>query len=97
MEIKKLKKKKKIHKDKRGREYIKESYFVGGKMKFRKVYVIDGIPAEEFYEKNATDLDHFINGEYWLMSNEQDSYDNFEEPGELKTDLSNNEMEDLPF
>ena len=30
---------------------MKESYFVGGKMKFRKVYVINGIPAEEFYEK----------------------------------------------
>ncbi len=97
MEIKKLKKKKKIHKDKRGREYIKESYFVGGKMKFRKVYVIDSIPAEEFYEKNANELGHFINGEYWLMRREQDSYDNCEESGELKTDLSNNEMEDLPF
>lgn len=92
-----MKKKKKIHKDKRGREYIKESYFVGGKMKFRKVYVIDGIPAEEFYEKNATDLDHFINGEYWLMSSEQDSYDNCKESRELKPDLSNDEIEDLPF
>ena len=44
-------------------------------MKFQKVYVIDGIPAEEFYDKNVNDLDHFINGEYWLMSSEQDSYD----------------------
>ncbi|TAJ01006.1 hypothetical protein DMA11_24820, partial [Marinilabiliaceae bacterium JC017] len=59
----KKKKKSNIHKDKRGREYIKESYFVRGKMKFRKVYVIDGIPVEEFYEKNATDFDHFNNGE----------------------------------
>ncbi len=64
-------KKRKIHKDKRGCEYIKESYFLGGKMKFRRIYVVDGIPAEEFYEKNATDLDHFINGEYWLISSEQ--------------------------
>ncbi len=92
-----MKKKKKIHKDKRGLEYIKESYFVGGKMKFRKVYVVDGIPAEEFYEKNATDLDHFRNGEYWRMSSEQDSNDDCEELSELKSDLSNDEIEDLPF
>jgi hypothetical protein len=64
----KPKKKIKIHKDKKGRDYIKESFFVGGKMKFRKVYVVDGIPADEFYEKNATDIDHHINGEYWLIS-----------------------------
>ncbi len=95
--MKKLKKKKKIFKDKRGREYIKESYFVRGKMKFRRIYVIDGIPAEEFYEKNATDLDHFRNGEYWLMSNEQDSNDDQEESSELKPDLSDDEIEDLPF
>ncbi|NOQ24454.1 MAG: hypothetical protein GQ564_03750 [Bacteroidales bacterium] len=92
-----MKKKKKIHKDKRGLEYIRESYFVGGKMKFRKVYVIDGIPSEEFYEKNATDIDHFKNGEYWLMSCEKDSNDDCEELSELKSDLSNDEIEDLPY
>lgn len=63
-----MKKNRKIHKDKNGLEYIKESYFVGGKMKFRKVYVIDGMPAEEFYEENATDLDHYLNGEYWRIN-----------------------------
>ncbi len=67
----KTKKKMKIHKNKKGRDYIKESYFVGGKMKFRKVYVTDGKPADEFYEKNATDIDHLKNGEYWLISNEK--------------------------
>ena len=67
----KLKKKIKIHKDKKGRDYIKESYFVGGKMKFGKLYLIDGIPADEFYEKNSTDIDQHKNGEYWLMSNEK--------------------------
>jgi hypothetical protein len=66
-------------------------------MKFRKVYVVDGIPAEEFYVKNATDLDHFRNGEYWLMSSEQDSNDNCGESRDLKSDLSNDEIEDLPF
>ncbi len=74
-----MKKKKKIHKDERGREFIKESYFVGGKMKILRVYVVDGIPVEEFYEKNATDIDHFRDGKYWLMSNELDSNDNCEE------------------
>ena len=92
-----MKKKRKIHKDKNGRDYIKESYFVGGKMKFRKVYVIDGIPAEEFYEKNATDLEHFINGEYWLMSSEKDANDVPDESQKPKPDLSDDETEDLPF
>jgi len=62
--------KKKIHIDKNGREFIKETYFVGGKMKFRRIYIIDGIPADEFYEKNATDLDFYLNGDYELMSGE---------------------------
>jgi hypothetical protein len=78
----KNKKEKKIHRDKNGREFIKETYFVGGKMKFHRIYVIDGIPADEFYKKNATDLDFYLNGDYELMScnrdldnqsNEQDS------------------------
>ncbi len=53
-------------------EFKKETYFVGGKMKFRRIYVIDGIPADEFYEKNASDLDFYLNGEYELMSSERD-------------------------
>lgn len=69
----KNKRKKKIHQDKNGREFIKETYFVSGKMKFRKIYVVDGIPADEFYEQNATDLDFYLNGDYELMSNEKDS------------------------
>ena len=63
--------KKKIHIDKNGREFIKETYFVGGKMKFRRIYVIDGIPADEFYEKNATDLDFYLNGDHELMRSER--------------------------
>ena len=66
-------------------------------MKFRKVYVVDGIPAEEFYEKNATDLDYFRNGEYWLMSSELNFDDHCEELNELKPDLSENKTENLPF
>ena len=53
----KNKRKKKIHRDKNGREFIKESYFVGGKMKFRRIYVIDGIPAEELHEIPAEHSD----------------------------------------
>lgn len=68
-----MKKKKKIHKDKNGREFIKDAYFVGGKMKFRRIYVIDGIPEDEFYEKNATDLDFYLNGDYELMSCNKES------------------------
>ncbi|WP_010423969.1 hypothetical protein [Anaerophaga thermohalophila] len=83
-----MKQKRKIHKDKNGLDYIKESYFVGGKMKFRKVYVIDGIPAEDFFEKNATDINHYLNCEYWLINKESDR----EEP-----DLSDEKNRDLPF
>lgn len=64
----KNKKKRKIHQDKNGREFVKQSYFVGGKMKSRRIYVIDGMPADEFYKKNATDLDFFLNGDYELMN-----------------------------
>lgn len=90
-------KKQKIHKDKNGREYIKESCFVGGKMKFRKIYVIDGIPAEEFYENNASDIDHYLNGEYWLISSEEDANLNGDESNKQEPDLSDDEIEDLPF
>lgn len=64
----KKKSNKKIHKDKIGREFIKETYFVGGKMKFRRVYVIDGISADDFYEQNATDFDFHLNGDYELIN-----------------------------
>ncbi|MBK3517662.1 hypothetical protein [Carboxylicivirga marina] len=63
-------KKKKIYKDKKGREYVKEAYFVGGKQKFRRIFVIDSIPADKYYEQNATDIDHVINEEYWLIKGE---------------------------
>ncbi len=63
--------KNKILKDKNGREFIKETYFVGGKMKTRRIYVIEGIPADEFYDKNATDLDFYLNGDYEKIKNEK--------------------------
>ena len=88
-----MKKKKKIHKDKNGREFIKEPYFVGGKMKFHRIYVIDGIPADEFYEKNATDLDFYLNGDYELMSSETDfneqSNEELDLPAKSLTKLKN--------
>jgi putative NIF3 family GTP cyclohydrolase 1 type 2 len=93
-----VKKKKKIHKDKNGREFIKESYFIGGKMKFRRIYVIDGIPADEFYEKNATDLDFYLNGDYELMSCNKDSENQSNVQSKGKTDLTDNvDLNDLPF
>jgi hypothetical protein len=33
-------------------------------MKIHRIYVVDGIPTNEFYEKNATDLDFYLNGDY---------------------------------
>ena len=94
----KNKKKKKIHRDKSGREYIKEVYFVGGKMKFHRIYVIDGIPADEFYEKNATDLDFYLNGDYELMSCNKDSENHSNVQSKSETDLTDNvDLNDLPF
>jgi putative NIF3 family GTP cyclohydrolase 1 type 2 len=88
----KNKRKKKIHRDKNGREFIKETYFVGGKMKFRRIYVVDGIPADEFYEKNATDLDFYLNGDYELMNSEKDSNNHNNVQNKNESDLN-----DLPF
>jgi putative NIF3 family GTP cyclohydrolase 1 type 2 len=90
--------KKKIHIDKNGREFIKETYFVGGKMKFHRIYVIDGIPADEFYEKNATDLDFYLNGDYELMSSEKDTNNHCNKQNREESDLPDNEdLKDLPF
>lgn len=94
----KNKKKPKIHRDKNGHEFIKEAYFVGGKMKFHRIYVIDGIPADEFYEKNATDLDFYLNGDYHLMSSEKDSNHKCNEQNIKELDsLDNADLDDLPF
>lgn len=92
----KEKRKKKIHKDKKGRDYIKEPYFVGGKMKFQKIYVIDGVPADEFYEKNGTDIDLHLNGDYELMNGEKDSNNHCIDLDKQESDLSGNK-EDIPF
>lgn len=94
----KNKRKKKIHRDKNGREFIKEVYFVGGKMKFHRIYVIDDIPADEFYEKNATDLDFYLNGDYELMSSEKDSNTHCHEQDNKELDsLDNEDLKDIPF
>jgi putative NIF3 family GTP cyclohydrolase 1 type 2 len=90
--------KNKIHRDKNGREFIKETYFIGGKMKFRRIYVIDGIPADEFYERNATDLDFYLNGDYELMNSEKDSNNHCNVQNKNESDLPDNEdLNDLPF
>jgi hypothetical protein len=92
------KKKKKIHRDKNGREFIKESYFVGGKMKIRRIYVIDGIPAEEFYEQNATDMDFYMKGDYELMSCNKGSDNLSNEKSINESEINDNEcLNDLPF
>lgn len=62
----KKKKKPKIFRDKKG-EYIKQWYFVRGKQKHMKIYVIDGIPADEFYEQNADPITLLQNGDYELL------------------------------
>jgi len=92
------KKKKKIHRDKNGREFIKESYFVGGKMKISRIYVIDRIPEQEFYEQNATDMDFYINGDYELISCNKGSDNLSNEKSINESDINDNDcLNDLPF
>jgi len=66
----KKKRKKKIRQDEKG-EYILRQYFVGGKMKHEKIYVIEGVPIDEFYRQNADPITLLQNGDYELL-NEQD-------------------------
>lgn len=89
----KKKSKKKIYRDKNGLEYIKETYFIRGKMKSQRIYVIDGIPANEFYENNATDLDFYLNGDFELMNNGKDSIDYDNEHDNKELDLPDSEDE----
>lgn len=62
----KRKSKPKIHKDRKG-EFIYKSYFIRGKMKRQKIYVVDGMPAEEFYRLNADPVTLFQNEDYELL------------------------------
>ncbi len=71
--------KKKNHIDKSGREFIKDSYFVGWKIKFRRTYVIGVIPADEFYKKNATELDLYLNQDFELNNSKSESNNHFNE------------------
>lgn len=67
-------------------------------MKFHRIYVIDGIPADEFYEKNATDLDFYLNGDYELMSCNKDTENQLEEQKTIKLDSEDKaDLIDLPF
>jgi hypothetical protein len=91
------KRKKKIHIDKRGFEFIKETYFIGGKMKFNRIYVIDGIPVDDFYRKNATDLDFFINGDYELIGSNNDPDDHYIEQNNNEPPDNEGFEDYLPF
>jgi len=62
-----MKKKPKIRKDKKG-EFVFENYFIRGKMKKQKVYVVDGIPVEEFYRQNADHITLLQNEDYELLA-----------------------------
>jgi len=62
------------------------------------LYVIDGIPADEFYEKNATDLDFYLNGDYELMSSEKEPNNHEIDQNREESDLPDNEdTKDLTF
>ena len=63
-------KKNRIRRNEKG-EYILRQYFVEGKMKHEKIYVIDGVPVDEFYSQNADPITLLQNGDYDIL-NEQE-------------------------
>jgi hypothetical protein len=48
-------------------EYILQTYFVRGKQKFYREYVIDGIPVEEYWEKYADPIALMQNGDFDIL------------------------------
>jgi len=66
-------------------------------MKIKRVYMIDGVPDEDFYEQNASDIDHLLNGEYWKISYEKDFNNSFDKSHKEKPDLSDKDIENMPF
>ncbi len=92
-----MKIKRRIHKDKRGREFIKESYFVGGKQKFRRVYLIDGKPEEEFHSENKSPCDYFRTKGNWLIICEKENSDNGKHQSKQEADYPEGQKDELPF
>jgi hypothetical protein len=60
------------------------------------VPIIDGIPEQEFYERNATDIERFINKEYWLASSENDADDVSDISDRQDFDFSDIQEQDVP-
>lgn len=60
------KKKPKIRTDNKG-QYILQQYFVGGKMKHERIYVIDSIPVDVYYNQNADSIVLLQNGDYEVL------------------------------
>jgi hypothetical protein len=85
--------KKRTYLDKKGRQYQKHSYFVGGKMKFHRIYVVDGIPVDEFYENNATVIDLVIDENFHLIKDSIDFDDSCTRPNPV----DKNDIRDFPF
>ena len=62
----KKQKPKEILRDHRG-DYRLEVFFVNGKQKKRKVRLIDGLPVDEFMERNADDVYLVQEGLYEIL------------------------------
>ena len=52
---------------KKSKNYRTEVYFVGGKMKKRRIPLIDGIEVEEFIRRNADDAFLIENGYFHIL------------------------------
>jgi len=63
-------KRKRVLKDDQG-EYRFEVFFVKGKQKRMKVRLIDGMPVNEFVERNADDIFLLQSGQYEILHEQE--------------------------
>lgn len=56
---------------KKSKNYRTEIYFVRGKMKKRKIPLIDGLEVEEFIRRNADDVFLLQEGDYDILHERQ--------------------------
>lgn len=90
---KRKRRKPKLHHDDRG-EFRWETYFVGGKQKRTKVRTVDGMDADEFYRRNATEIELVQDGRYELLHGREQERDRM---NRIDLDEAEDAEIDIPF
>ena len=78
-------KRKRVLKDDQG-EYRFEVFFVKGKQKRMKVRLIDGMPVNEFVERNADDIFLLQSGQYEILHEREMRRSEDQSPFSVNTD-----------